>query len=97
MVPRLALDNLLRNPKRTATNVTSLMVGLILVMIIACVNVSFKGTLLDYFGHILHADLVISTTGPPAVPRQPTPQPRGQAPHRGPPRRARRLRAARRE
>ena len=63
MVPRLAVDNLLRNPKRTSTNVTSLMVGLILVVIIACVNVSFKGTLLAFFGRILHADLVISTTG----------------------------------
>ena len=63
MVPRLAVENLLRNPKRTSTNVTSLMVGLILVVIIACVNVSFKGTLLSFFGRILHADLIISTTG----------------------------------
>jgi putative ABC transport system permease protein len=63
MVPRLAVENLLRNPKRTSTNVTSLMVGLILVVIIACVNVSFKGTLMNFFGRILHADLIISTTG----------------------------------
>ncbi|MBI3543626.1 MAG: FtsX-like permease family protein [Deltaproteobacteria bacterium] len=63
MVPRLAIDNILRNPKRTATNVTNLMVGLTLVVIIACVNVSFKGTLLRFFDRILHADLIISTTG----------------------------------
>lgn len=63
MIARLATDNLLRNPRRTSANVTSLMVGLILVVIIACVNVSFKGTLLAFFGRILHADLIISTTG----------------------------------
>lgn len=63
LIPRLALDNLVRNPKRTTTNVTSLMVGLILVVLIACVNTSFKGTLLSFFDRILHADLLISTTG----------------------------------
>ena len=63
LVPRLAIDNILRNPKRTASNITSLMVGLILVVIIACVNVSFKGTLIRFFNRILHADLIISTTG----------------------------------
>ena len=63
LVPRLAVDNILRNPKRTASNVTSLMVGLILVVIIACINVSFKGTLLKFFGRIMHADLIISATG----------------------------------
>ncbi|MBI3555483.1 MAG: ABC transporter permease [Deltaproteobacteria bacterium] len=60
---RLAVDNILRNPKRTSTNVTTLMVGLTLVIIIACVNVSFKGTLMHFFGRILHADLIISTSG----------------------------------
>jgi putative ABC transport system permease protein len=63
MIPRLAVENILRNPRRTGTNVMSLMVGLILVVIIACVNVSFKGTLLGFFGRVLHADLIISTTG----------------------------------
>jgi putative ABC transport system permease protein len=63
MIPRLAVENVLRNPKRTGANVMSLMVGLILVVTIACVNVSFKGTLLGFFGRVLHADLIISTTG----------------------------------
>ena len=63
MISRLAIDNVLRNPKRTAANVTSLMVGLILVVMIACVNTSFKGTLLAFFDRILHADLIVSTTG----------------------------------
>lgn len=63
VIARLAIDNMLRNPRRTATNVTSLMVGLILVVVIACVNVSFKGTLVRFFNKILHADLIISTTG----------------------------------
>ena len=63
LVPRLAVDNILRNPKRTASNVTSLMVGLILVVIIASINVSFKGTLLKFFARIMHADLIISSNG----------------------------------
>ncbi len=63
LVPRLAVENVLRNPKRTGTNVTSLMVGLILVVLVACVNSSFKGTLMRFFGRILHADMIVSATG----------------------------------
>lgn len=62
-VTRLAQDNLVRNPKRTASNVISLMAGLVLVILIACVNVSFKSSILQWFDKILRFDLVVSSTG----------------------------------
>ena len=39
---RLASDNLLRSPRRTGSNVMTLMVGLILVTMIGTVNISFR-------------------------------------------------------
>jgi putative ABC transport system permease protein len=62
-VTRLADDNLLRNPQRTGSNVISLMVGLILVIMIATVNVSSKNTILDWFGRMFQSDLVVSSAG----------------------------------
>jgi putative ABC transport system permease protein len=62
-VTRLAQDNLLRSPQRTGSNVMSLMVGLILVIMIAVVNASFSQTLNDWFNRVLRADLLISSTG----------------------------------
>jgi putative ABC transport system permease protein len=60
---RLAIDNLLRNPRRTGANVISLLVGLVLVVILSCVTTSFKGTLVQFFNQVLHADMIISATG----------------------------------
>ena len=62
-VTRLAQDNLIRNPKRTASNVMSLMVGLILVILIAAVNQSFSVTIQEWFDRIIRSDLVVSSTG----------------------------------
>ena len=62
-IARLAQDNLLRNPRRTGSNVMSLMVGLILVIMIAVVNVSFRLTLLSWFDRTLRADLLVSSSG----------------------------------
>jgi putative ABC transport system permease protein len=62
-VVRLAQDNLLRNPRRTGSNVMTLMVGLMLVIMIASVNTSFKVTLISWYSRILNADLVVSTNG----------------------------------
>ncbi|MBI2711557.1 MAG: ABC transporter permease [Bdellovibrio sp.] len=62
-VSRLAQDNLIRNPRRTASNVTSLMVGLILVIVVAAVNTSFRTTIDLWFGRVLHSDLIISSSG----------------------------------
>ncbi|HUP58499.1 MAG TPA: FtsX-like permease family protein, partial [Bdellovibrionota bacterium] len=62
-VTRLADDNLMRNPRRTGSNVMSLMVGLILVIMIAAVNVSFRDTVLGWFNEAFRYDLLVSSTG----------------------------------
>ena len=62
-VTRLAQDNLIRNPRRTASNVTSLMVGLILVIVVSIVNMSFRTTIDVWFTRVLHSDLIIASAG----------------------------------
>jgi putative ABC transport system permease protein len=62
-VARLSHDNILRNPRRTAGNIMSLMVGLLLVMLIACVQASFKDTIFQWFDKILKADILVSSNG----------------------------------
>jgi putative ABC transport system permease protein len=62
MIFRLAGDNLLRNPRRTAGNVMTLMIGLVLVMIIASVAGSVETTMVGWMGRILHADLFVSSS-----------------------------------
>jgi len=59
----LAEKNLLRNPQRTGSNVMSLMVGLILVILISTVNVSFKSTVVNWFDKIRRGDLLVTSTG----------------------------------
>jgi putative ABC transport system permease protein len=63
MTFRLAQDNLLRNSRRTGTNVMSLMVGFILVTLIAVVNLSFTSTLSDWYDKVFTADLLLSSNG----------------------------------
>lgn len=60
---RLSQDNLLRNPMRTGNNVMSLMIGLMLVILVAGVNVSFKKTIMSWFNKVLYADLFVSSSG----------------------------------
>ncbi|MGK5087269.1 FtsX-like permease family protein [Bdellovibrionota bacterium FG-2] len=62
-IPRLALDNLLRSPTRTASNVTSLMVGLLLVIMIAIVNHSFRTSIEIWLDRTFKADLLVSSNG----------------------------------
>lgn len=62
-VVRLAQDSLLRNPRRTSSNVMSLMVGLILVILVSAVNVSFRKTLMNWFNQVLKSDLIVSSNG----------------------------------
>lgn len=62
-VTRLAKDNLLRSPKRTGSNVMSLMVGLILVIIISTLNISFKNTIMGWFDRVLKSDIIVSSHG----------------------------------
>ncbi|HTL11982.1 MAG TPA: FtsX-like permease family protein [Bdellovibrionota bacterium] len=62
-VTRLGAEHLLRTPRRTGTNVMTLMVGLLLVIIVATVNTSFRGTVLAWFDRTLNADIIVSSTG----------------------------------
>jgi putative ABC transport system permease protein len=62
-VLRLACDNLLRNPRRTGSNVMSLMVGLMLVIVLATLNGSIKFSLFTWFDRILRDDLLVSSQG----------------------------------
>ncbi len=62
-VRRLAIDNLLRNPKRTAGNVAILMVGLSFVILISVVNISFSQTLHSWLSRAMIADILISSNG----------------------------------
>ncbi|MEQ1875597.1 MAG: FtsX-like permease family protein [Bdellovibrionia bacterium] len=62
-ITRLAKDNLLRNPRRTGSNVISLMVGLTLVTIIASLNSSFKNSIASWYDRALKTDIMISSHG----------------------------------
>ncbi len=62
-VSRLGLDNLLRNPKRTASNVLTLMVGLVLVVLISTMNASFRNSISEWVEKALQADLFVSSSG----------------------------------
>ena len=63
IVPRLASENMLKNPARTRSQATVLLIGLTLVVVIACVSQSFKQSLLSHYDKTLHADLIVSATG----------------------------------
>ncbi|MEK7690054.1 MAG: ABC transporter permease, partial [Bdellovibrionota bacterium] len=63
IIPRLAIGNLSRNVGRTSGNVVTLMVGLVMVILISAVNLSFRNSIGTWFKRILHADLLVSTNG----------------------------------
>jgi putative ABC transport system permease protein len=64
-VLRLSLENLLADAGRTSSNVLSLTIGLMLVIIIACVNDSFRGTSLASIDRSVrgYGQLVVSSNG----------------------------------
>ena len=62
-VLRLACDNLLRQPRRTASNVMSLLVGLVLVVTLASMQESFRATTASWLERTMQADLVVSSQG----------------------------------
>ena len=63
IVLELACDNLIANPKRTGSNVMGLMVGLMLVVVISALSISFKSSLLLWFDRMLQADIMVSSAG----------------------------------
>lgn len=60
---RLSTDNLLRNPSRTASNVMSLMAGLLLVIMLSTINTSFKDSIRGRYGKAIRPDLLVSSYG----------------------------------
>lgn len=60
---RLSCDNLIRNASRTGSNIMTLMVGLMLVIILALLNGSIKYSVVSWFQKTLSADLVVSSNG----------------------------------
>lgn len=64
----LARSNLLRNPKRFSMNVMSMCVGLMLVVVIASVASSFRGTLMNWYDGMSIPDLLVTWEGRAANP-----------------------------
>ncbi len=60
---RLSSDNLLKNASRTGSNIMTLMVGLMLVIVLSILNGSIKYSLTSWFDRTLAADLVVSSSG----------------------------------
>ncbi len=60
---RLSSDNLLQNADRTGSNIMTLMVGLMLVIVLSLMNNSIKYSITSWFDRTLAADLVISSSG----------------------------------
>jgi putative ABC transport system permease protein len=63
MTFRLAQDNLLRNARRTGSNVMSLMVGFMLVTLLAVTNLSFTSTVTSWYDKVFSADMLVSSSG----------------------------------
>lgn len=62
-IGRLALENLLRSPKRTTGNVLVLKVGLILFVTITTVHHSFRNSIATWLDRVLQSDIVVSSYG----------------------------------
>lgn len=62
-IVRLACENLLLGGARTGSNVLSLVVGLMLVIVMGTVHKSFERTIGDWQDRTFHTDLVVSSTG----------------------------------
>jgi putative ABC transport system permease protein len=62
-VLKLSQENLVRSRRRTTSNVMPLMVGLYLVMLIACVRSSFHDTITDWLNQVFIAELMVTSSG----------------------------------
>jgi putative ABC transport system permease protein len=66
---RLARENAMRNPGRTATTSSALMVGLGLVVFVAVFAAGMKATVSDSFDRLLTSDLIVTSEGFEPLPR----------------------------
>lgn len=60
-IVKLALNNLLKNPKRTSANVLSLMMGLMIVILLAAIKLSLSESIRAWTERTLVADIFISS------------------------------------
>lgn len=60
---RLSQKNLLLNESRTKSNITALMIGLFMVMLISIVRASFHHTLVDWLNDVFVADIMVTSNG----------------------------------
>jgi putative ABC transport system permease protein len=65
---RLARENAMRNPSRTATTSSALMVGLALVVFVSVFAAGLKGTVNESFDQLLTSDLIVSGDGAAPIP-----------------------------
>ncbi len=74
VVGRLARENALRVPRRTATTASALMIGLALISALAVVAQSTKSSVSDIIGTEVRSDYVLSGGGAVAVPLSVAPE-----------------------
>jgi putative ABC transport system permease protein len=67
---RLARENAMRNPGRTATTSSALMVGLGLVVFVAVFAAGMKATVNDAFDRLLKSDLIVTSESFEPLPNQ---------------------------
>lgn len=59
----ISIENLIRSKRRTASNVMALLVGLFLVMLIATVQSSFRGTIMSWVDRVFAAQIMVGSSG----------------------------------
>jgi putative ABC transport system permease protein len=68
LIARTAVENLLRNPGRTQSNVLSLLIGLMLVITVAAMNGSFRSTISEWTHKVIGVgDITLSSNGQVAM------------------------------
>jgi putative ABC transport system permease protein len=65
---RLALDNSVRNPRRTATTANALVVGLFLVTLVTVSGDALKTWIVDQLNQLSSSDYIVAGTGGPVDP-----------------------------
>jgi putative ABC transport system permease protein len=60
---QLAVDNVARNPQRTATTANALLIGVFLVTLVTVAGTSVRNFALDEIGQVQSADYLVASTG----------------------------------
>ena len=68
LTARLAVDNSVRNPRRTATTANALVIGLFLVTVVTTSGEAFKSWATDQLDALSASDFIVATSGAPIAP-----------------------------